>query len=917
MNSKEAKMRGRIVGLCSPIALVGLPSLLAFLCAGAAVADNTWIKTYGWDEVPPQAILEIISEIHPLQTGDALVMGQTESHGFGDDDGWIAKLDAMGEILWQRVIGTTDSEVIYSCLPINQGGFLLGGIITRVDSYRDLWLIKISEAGDLEWQKSFGGTSADSLVDMKLDQDGNVLVAARTASFDAFYGDTWVLKLNSAGNIIWEHLLRVDDYPDGPSSLIATSDGGALIVGFCYETYPYVLKLDAQGYIQWQKVLMGVYGIAKAAIQIEDGGYVIGGDGNFSTGTETDIWIMKLNPFGEIQWQKAYGGDNTDSMISIIQAFNGDIIFAGNSFSLSVGDNYDLWICQIDGSGNLVWQRRIGNDGTEYGRSISLTNANGVMIGGWLHDPLGLFYMFLAKLDFQGQLEAPCDYLADAHLKAREIFLTAYDSVAYVEESKAMVQVPEVMIQLHGAQTFTLCGDDGRILHLPAAASTAGAFGTKWRTEAMLINPSQAPLKYTLYYTSAGQNGLQDFIPRTGTLQAREGVLVADLLKDAIGLEGQAGSARVVADGPMRAFTRTFNDLGGLGTYGQGIPLLERSTAIPLGGKGHMTGIRSDDDFRTNIGFQEVHSLPTQVRIRFYDPAGSLLAEGETFVPAYSWVQYPVSEWGLGSVEAARAEVEVLSGGAVLAYASVADNRTGDPVFIPAEPEGAGEGSAHQVIPIIARTEGAYNTHWCTDLWLFNPTPEQETINLAFYTTDSAYTTSLILGPGQFQRIEDPIGILFPQIEGDAFGSLHIITTGEIQAWSRIYHDGGVLGTYGQSVPCTGEGELLNTGSTALLLAARNTAEYRTNVGFADFDGVGAEVRARTYDLQGNTLGETQFTVPPFKNIQVNLFDSLGVAATVEGAWVEVEVLSGGPVMPYLSVADNRTGDAVFIAAIS
>ncbi len=163
----------------------------------------------------------------------------------------------------------------------------------------------VSTAMAAEWAETYGGTGIDWAYSIQQTSDGGYVVAGSTSSFGDTYGDVWILKLDSNGDIEWQKTYGGDDW-DLANSIRQTSDGGYVVAGR-------TLSFGA--------------------------GY-------------RDVWILKLDSNGDIEWQKTYGGDNGETISSIQQTSDGGYVVAGVTGSFGAGLS-DFWILKLDSNGNI------------------------------------------------------------------------------------------------------------------------------------------------------------------------------------------------------------------------------------------------------------------------------------------------------------------------------------------------------------------------------------------------------------------------------------------------------------------------------------------------------------------------------------------------------------------------------------
>jgi uncharacterized delta-60 repeat protein len=308
-----------------------------------------WQKTYGKVYFPSGA-----SEI--LETIDKGYIVAVYASSFGGDI-WVLKLDASGVTQWQKTYGGTGWDVPYAIQQTTDGGYILAGSTFSFGTNGDVWILKLQADGDIDWEKTYGGEAWDIASSIRQTADGGYIVAGATSSFGARSGDAWVLKLDASGAVQWQKTYGSTDY-ESAYSIQQTADGGYIVVGsIIYDEPPHsdiwILQLDMYGNIQWQKTYGGTnYEAAHSIQQTEDGGYIVGGyTASFGAGND-DVWVLKLDANGTITWQKTYGGSGLDQAMSIQQGTDGGYIVAGLTDSFGAGRN-DVFVLKLDANGNI------------------------------------------------------------------------------------------------------------------------------------------------------------------------------------------------------------------------------------------------------------------------------------------------------------------------------------------------------------------------------------------------------------------------------------------------------------------------------------------------------------------------------------------------------------------------------------
>ena len=250
-------------------------------------------------------------------------------------------MNEKGDPEWQKTIGGTGIDLLQSLALTNDGGFIIGGTSTSkkgadkledCKGVSDYWIVKLNAAGGEEWQKTIGGSSQDKLQCIVQTKDDGFIIGGSSSSQKS--GDK---SQNGYGNL---------DY--------------------------WLVKLDRNGKIEWQKVYGGTYvDELRSIVATQDGGYFVGGYSNSPiSGNKSednigvgDYWVLKLDSKGELQWQRTIGGDQDDQLYAVRQTYDRGFIVGGNSNSNSSyekqkgnDDGTDFWVLKLNEKGETLWQ---------------------------------------------------------------------------------------------------------------------------------------------------------------------------------------------------------------------------------------------------------------------------------------------------------------------------------------------------------------------------------------------------------------------------------------------------------------------------------------------------------------------------------------------------------------------------------
>jgi hypothetical protein len=357
--------------------------------------------------------------------GGYIVLGSTTSNdgdvsgNHGLNDVWVVKLSTIGDVQWQKCLGGSNEDNGYSIQQTLDGGYIVIGSTTSNNgdvsgihgtNLSDIWVVKLSSLGDIQWQKCLGGTSQDTGSYIKQTSDGGFILTgtiySNNGDVSGNHGlsDVWVVKLSSLGDIQWQKCLggtniditnSIQQTIDGSYVLISTtSSNDGDVSGNHGQNDVWVVKLSSLGLLQWQKCLGGTIGEAAGLIQQTlDGGYVLIGftnsnDGNVSGNHGSgDIWVVKLSSLGVVQWQRCLGGSGADDRKSIKQTSDQGYVIIGYTRSNDgdVSGNHgqtDIWVVKLSSLGVIQWQKCIGGSGDEQGYSIQQTSDEGYVFTG-------------------------------------------------------------------------------------------------------------------------------------------------------------------------------------------------------------------------------------------------------------------------------------------------------------------------------------------------------------------------------------------------------------------------------------------------------------------------------------------------------------------------------------------------------
>jgi hypothetical protein len=373
---------------------------------------------------------DVLFSVEKTTDGGYIVAGFTQSNN-GDIntktnesyDFWIAKFSSKNTLEWQKTFGGSLEDRAAAIIQTKDGGFAVLGFSKSSDldvsanaGAQDFWLIKLSNNGNLLWEKSFGFAGADYGTTLLETKDGGFLITgvldvsssggqgnSKLAATKHAGGDYWAIKTNNSGTLQWSTYFG-GSLTELPLGIVETTDNNFIIVGSSDSadfniknnrgTYDFwLIKISSSGNLIWEKSFGGSnIDEARAITATHDGNFIVVGDTRSSdldvsnNNGAADVWIVKFSPDGNLIWEKTIGGTSFDVARAVSKTKDNGFIIAGSSRSLDNGfenkGQNDALIIKIDQSGKLVWQKTIGGSEIDFLYDVvELNNASIIAVG--------------------------------------------------------------------------------------------------------------------------------------------------------------------------------------------------------------------------------------------------------------------------------------------------------------------------------------------------------------------------------------------------------------------------------------------------------------------------------------------------------------------------------------------------------
>lgn len=315
-----------------------------FLVQTDVVGETLWTRTYGG------ARYDVGYGITVADDSSYVLLGVTESYGNGGTDLYLVKVGTMGDTIWTSVIGGTNDDWGYCISRTRDDGFIIAGkTYLSQDSSVQALLVKTDYRGQVEWLQRFGGTSREFARHARETSEGGFIMVGWSESHDP--GPmrlVYLIKTSSAGVPIW-----IRDYGgsrgDEGEDVLETADGGFIVCGRTYsygngDWDAYFIRTDVNGDTVWTRTCGGTeWDSMHSMVEAPDGGYVCAGHTlSFGNG-DFDVYIVKIDLDGVIQWTLTAGAYSPDDAHAIKRTIDGGYITAGCTYR----GNYDFYLVRL------------------------------------------------------------------------------------------------------------------------------------------------------------------------------------------------------------------------------------------------------------------------------------------------------------------------------------------------------------------------------------------------------------------------------------------------------------------------------------------------------------------------------------------------------------------------------------------
>lgn len=316
------------------------------------------------------------------------MLGFTSIGPLGGTDFMLSKISSDGNLIWTRFLGTSHDDFGISVLTTDNGLVLAG--TTHDPIFNDQILLIVTDTAGIETARyNYGTLSMENINSARKCPDGGYLLSGSQSGFGS--NNSYVLKLDSAFNTQWDgaYGAGLNDYSSesvmiNNSTFYVVSDRKINLGGGVFDYDICILRTDSNGYVQWDSVYTDPFQNGSQGIfQSTSGNLITYGETEIYQFSPFDYFISSVDTNGNLQWRSTFGGSGSNALFDVIEDVSGNFIGTGYGNSFSNGsDPLNLTIVKIDPSGNLIWQREYGYSGVDIGFRIIAAPDGGFYVAG-------------------------------------------------------------------------------------------------------------------------------------------------------------------------------------------------------------------------------------------------------------------------------------------------------------------------------------------------------------------------------------------------------------------------------------------------------------------------------------------------------------------------------------------------------
>ncbi|MBD3370770.1 hypothetical protein GF402_10455 [Candidatus Fermentibacteria bacterium] len=353
---------------CFHLKTVLLWALSVTVMASSAVGE----PVVQWDYTVGSAYDQSYSSVSCTDDGGVILAGTAGTPDPDVTSALISKIGPQGNLQWSvsTVWGlSTRAEAVRQV----HGGYLVCGSAERPEQGLDAFAARLDILGRMEWHSFLGGSLDDEVFDFAMTPEGEYLLTGYTESIGAGGKDIWLVKLDEAGREIWSKTYGAAESEVGYSVTVAPGSGYAVCGSSAGNML--LLRTDTEGSGLWSKLYDNGGSEAGNSVVGCDGGFLMVGSTRRPDEFQMDVFVVKAGADGEEDWRLVKGGGDNDGGRDCVCFPDGRLVVLANTMSYGNGSN-DIMLISLSAEGEDLWEWTLGD---EYWNSASAIARDGRM----------------------------------------------------------------------------------------------------------------------------------------------------------------------------------------------------------------------------------------------------------------------------------------------------------------------------------------------------------------------------------------------------------------------------------------------------------------------------------------------------------------------------------------------------------
>ncbi len=365
--------------------------------------DVLWTRAYGG------SAHEQLHDIQITADGGFIAAGSTESYGAGGEDVYLVRTNANGDTLWTRVYGGANEDYAYSIEPAAGSGWIVAGSTASFGAGSDdVWVLRLNANGDTLWTRTLGTAQIDQGTKARETADGGFIVTGYSALFPNANSDGLLAKLNSSGVPEWSHVIGQPENHEALYDVHELPAGGLAVCGYNEDIEngngswdAWLILCDSQGL----NLTMEYYGgfgwdAAYAMIPMPDGGFMLGGTTDLNFSVQTNFFLVRTDASLNELWSRNYGTNEIEDLFDLTPTADGGYLLTGRTCLIVVNQcRWNMFAVKADSNGDSVWAWEFGTAGaSESAYAARQLSDGGFVVAGYNTPSAGNWDAYLVRL---------------------------------------------------------------------------------------------------------------------------------------------------------------------------------------------------------------------------------------------------------------------------------------------------------------------------------------------------------------------------------------------------------------------------------------------------------------------------------------------------------------------------------------